>query len=84
MATKPAKPMCCVTIGFEHLLMPADTGMKVIALLQSAVRCEQRYDAERTYEVQPEPLELECRIVPASKIMMPSGASAQPKLLGSS
>lgn len=41
----PKKPvaMCCVTIGYEEYLLPADKGMKLVELLQSAFKTERKY-----------------------------------------
>ncbi len=39
-AAKKAVAMCCVTIGYRDYLMPADKGMKVVELMQSAFECE--------------------------------------------
>ena len=32
--------MCCVTIGFDHYLMPVETGTKIFSLMQKALKCE--------------------------------------------
>jgi hypothetical protein len=40
--------MCCVRIGYQEFLMPADKGMKVVELMTSAVDCDKQY-LERGY-----------------------------------
>jgi hypothetical protein len=47
-AAKKAVAMCCVSIGHQDYLLPADKGMKLVELLQSAFETEQRY-VERGY-----------------------------------
>ena len=37
------KPMCILTIGFEKLLVPFDTGTKVMSLLASAESMEDQF-----------------------------------------
>lgn len=59
MTTRQTKPvaMCCVTIDYQEFLMPADKGMKVVELLQSAFKCERRYDerSDRKYYIGEQP-----------------------------
>ena len=43
MTAKQAKPMCCVSIDYRSYLMPADVGMKLVALLTQAVECDRNY-----------------------------------------
>jgi hypothetical protein len=47
-ASKKPVAMCCVSIGYEHFLLPADKGMKLVELLQSAFHVEKEY-ANRGY-----------------------------------
>lgn len=35
--------MCCITIDFTDYIMPASMGMKVVELMQSAIRCDKNY-----------------------------------------
>lgn len=48
MATtkKQSAAMCCVTIGYQDFLMPADKGMRVLEAMQHAVACERNYDRD--------------------------------------
>lgn len=46
------KPMCVVSVDFQYLMLPADKGMKLVELLQSAVRVEPEYrDRDYSYQV---------------------------------
>lgn len=58
MATiKKPVAMCCVNVGYYRLLMPADKGMRMVELLQSAVECQMDYQtgAGDIYYVQEQP-----------------------------
>lgn len=72
--SRPAKtvPMCCVTINYQKFLMPADKGMKVVELMQSAFACEESY-GERGYVFQPETEQpsVEYKLVRANQIKAP-------------
>ncbi|MGJ7611804.1 MULTISPECIES: hypothetical protein [unclassified Variovorax] len=61
-ARKPVA-MCCVTIGFDRFLMPADKGMKVFELMQSAIKCELGYGEDRHTYAPGEAPEVECKVV---------------------
>lgn len=66
----PKKPvdMCCVTIGHRDYLLPADKGMKLIALLQSAFETDKRYgDRGYVYHLGDQP-EVELALVRASQL----------------
>ncbi|QIL81844.1 hypothetical protein G7047_19410 [Diaphorobacter sp. HDW4A] len=77
MARAPTKPvqMAYLTIGYSHFLMDASKAMKVAELMQHAVNVEwdygERMNAE-TYTVG-ESVNVEFRLVHASKIRMPHG-----------
>lgn len=45
---KKAVAMCCVTIGHQDFLLPADKGMKLVEIMQSAFKTEKHY-GERAY-----------------------------------
>lgn len=45
---KKAVAMCCVTIGHLDFLLPADKGMRLVEIMQSAFSAEKRY-GERAY-----------------------------------
>ena len=73
--TRPTKPvaMSFVRIGFVDLLLPSDAGLKLIALLQSAVECDRRYDGGNHYKYIPrtEVLSVEFALVHASQLQAP-------------
>lgn len=61
-AVKKPVTMCCVSIGYSYYLLPADKGMKLVELLQSAFECERSFgERSAVYEVgiQPEHVTLE-------------------------
>ena len=77
MSRSPAKPaqMAYLTIGYSHFLMDASKAMKVAELMQHAVNVEWSYGERMsadTYTVG-ESVNVEFRLVPASKIRMPHG-----------
>lgn len=43
--TKPV-PLCCVTVGYQSFLMPAQLGMKLVDLMNSAVICQMDYQKD--------------------------------------
>lgn len=52
MAAKPKNiPMCVITIGYVPLIMPADKGMKVVALLSDAFAADHDPGDYRNYIV---------------------------------
>lgn len=65
----PKKPvaMCCVSIGYQDFLLPADKGMKLVELLQSAFQVEKSYANRTSYVVGDQP-EVELALVRASQI----------------
>ena len=68
-----AKATCCVTIGYRHYLLPADAGMKLVALLQDAVECDEKFDGNGyVYHVGDAPM-AELKIVRPNQIRMPHG-----------
>ena len=77
MSRSPAKPvqMAYLTIGYSHFLMDSIKAMKVAELMQHAVNVEWSYGERMsadTYTVG-ESVNVEFRLVPASKIRMPHG-----------
>ncbi|MCD0281292.1 hypothetical protein JWH04_20510 [Xanthomonas melonis] len=70
MAAKPKNgPTCVVTIGFQNLLMPMAEGMKVVALLASAVEVEHDYEsARRSGYIVGEPVQVRFETVTAAQI----------------
>ncbi|MFY3986084.1 hypothetical protein ACOTJH_29120 [Achromobacter xylosoxidans] len=66
--------MCCVTIGYQHFLLPADKGMRVLEAMQHAVGCERNYDhdeGERFFANDPPRINYE--LVRASQVHLPEG-----------
>ncbi len=80
-ARKPVT-MCCVTLDFKHYLIPADKGMKLVELLQSAFECEKTYEARGgyAYEVREQPEHVSLEIVRPGQIRQarPPGPRALP------
>lgn len=76
MARAPApKQMACLVIGYQRLLLPLDKAMTVVNALQGAAMCEYEYHRENErYRLSEQSMNLEMTLVPASKIIMPSGS----------
>lgn len=79
--------MCVVSVDFQYLMLPADKGMKLVELLQSAVRVEPEYrDRDYSYQVGDQP-SVEYKSVKASQVRMPnrggSGTADRPTSIGS-
>lgn len=70
MATRSQKkaPLCCVTIGFQDYLMPADKGLQVVGLMKEAIPCDKRYDDSLSYVVSSKPHELGMTIVRETQV----------------
>jgi hypothetical protein len=81
-AVKKTVPMCCVTIGYTNYLLPADKGMKVVELMQSAFECNERFGAgDSQYEIREQP-RVGLEIVRPNQIVQPRPAPAPgPRLL---
>lgn len=82
MATKPKTgPMCIVSIGYQRLLMPADKGMKVVALLTEAVDVDHDPDDYQKYVVN-DPIRVRFETIAASHVRLkPEPVSVQRKPL---
>lgn len=66
--TKKPVAMCCVSIAHSDYLMPADKGMKLVELLQSAFEARRDYgDRGYTYAIGEQP-SVELSLVKASQI----------------
>lgn len=39
--------MCCISIDYTRFLLLSDKGLKLIELMESAVRCTREFDEER-------------------------------------
>lgn len=76
--TRSAKPvpMCCISINYSSYLMPADVGMKLVALMNHAVECSQDYnDAGRRYKVKDAP-EVQYASVRPDQVIFPPDVAA--------
>ncbi|MBB5881201.1 hypothetical protein GGR74_002404 [Xanthomonas arboricola] len=70
-AKQKSGPMCVVTIGYQHLLMPVAEGMKVVAMLASAIDVD--YDHEsmrRVGYVAGEPVQVRFETVTAAQVRL--------------
>jgi hypothetical protein len=76
---KPTQPMCCVSIGYLEVVLPADKGLQLVKLLQGAVACDHAYspDHRRVYQVTGAP-EVGYTTITADQIRMPAPAPAKP------
>lgn len=71
--------MCCVTLGYTNYVMPADKGMKVVALMQSAVSCSEEYeDQQWIYRTDEEPKAVEFKLIQQGQLRGPM-APASPR-----
>lgn len=76
-STKPTK-LVYVSIGYQGFLLPADVGMKAIALMQNAVECRRHYeDGGYQYFVEGQP-EITLELVKESAVRWPEGAAFRP------
>ncbi|MCP3048351.1 hypothetical protein K6X13_14810 [Xanthomonas euvesicatoria pv. allii] len=73
MAAKPKSgPMCVVSIGFQHLLLPVAEGMKVVALLANAIEVEfDRASVRRVGYVAGDAVQVRFETVTAAQIRVP-------------
>ncbi len=63
--------MCCVTIGFVEVLMPADSGLKVVSLLRGALKGHVGYSGgSYIFEVEDE-IDVEYRVIKPGHVRMP-------------
>ncbi|KHS06583.1 hypothetical protein RM61_15045 [Xanthomonas phaseoli pv. phaseoli] len=74
MAAKPKSgPMCVITIGYQHLLMPVAEGMKVVALLANAIDVEfDHTTVRRVGYVAGDEVQVRFETVTAGQIRLPS------------
>lgn len=84
---KPTAQMAFVSINHCHFLLEASKAMKVVELMQHAVKADWDYSARegRSYTVTG-PMDVEMRFVRADQIGMPQGepspiSPAKPRLL---
>lgn len=60
--------LCCLTIGYREFLMPADKGMKVLALMKGATECNRQYEqGDYVFEAEDEVC-IEYRTVKAAQV----------------
>ncbi|UYC12266.1 hypothetical protein [Xanthomonas sp. CFBP 8445] len=79
MAAKPKNgPMCIVSIGYQHPLMPAADGMKVVSLLAGAVDVDHDPDNYQRYVVN-EPVRVRFETVPASHVRLKPEPASDPR-----
>lgn len=80
MSRVKPQQMACVTIGYIDFLLPADKAMKVLPLLQEAVRCQEAYEERsEVFRVDPDPMRLEIKLIRADQVRMPQGAVPTPQ-----
>lgn len=80
-AAKKPVPMCCVTISYSHYIMPADKGMKLVELLQTAFEADKNYDDRGyVYGVSEQP-QVEFALVKPSQIRPKTTNAAGQRLL---
>lgn len=80
-AAKKPVPMCCVSINYSYYIMPADKGMKLVELLQTAFKTNKDYgDLGYVYGVGEQP-EVEFALVKPSQIRPKTTNAAGQRLL---
>ena len=80
--------MCCVEVGYQRLLMPADKAMKLVELLLHAITCDRTYEQDDyDYRAGLQP-EVSLTLIKPSQVKFPEGlplraskTSKQPQLL---
>ena len=77
---RPAKPvpMCCVSIGFQDVLLPFPAGMKLVELMQNAVATQKHFDGRAYQYVVGDQLGVEFVSVKPNQIVMPCDAPRLP------
>ncbi|MFD2299930.1 hypothetical protein QRO11_03585 [Paracidovorax citrulli] len=76
MSRTPPKPvpMACLTIGYNHYLLPAAKAIKAAEILQDAFDCEHHYDdGDFVYEVASTQPRVSFALVRANQLRMPPG-----------
>lgn len=65
--------MCCVEVGYQRLLMPADKGMKLVELLLHAITSERTYERDEfEYRAGQQP-EVSLTLIKPSQVHFPEG-----------
>jgi len=69
MVSKPKQvPMCVVKIGFESYLMPSTKGLKLVELVQGAVRVEYDYQGRSNAYIVGDEVSVEYQSIKASQL----------------
>lgn len=71
---RPAKPvpMCCVSIGYQDVLLPFSAGMKLVELMQNAVGTRKHFDGRAYKYLVGDQLDVEFVAVKPNQVVMPS------------
>ena len=83
MATtkKPPQRLCCVSIDYHSLLLPADKGRKLVELLEDAVRVRQHHDGRTAVFLIEEPVQVEYHSVKPDQVRAkPTGTAGAQQL----
>ncbi|WP_375591739.1 hypothetical protein [Chitiniphilus eburneus] len=64
----PAKPLACLTVGYERYLMDADKATQVMKILTESVTCEEQYAGGKYTFVMGDTPRLEMTIVRAGQV----------------
>ena len=74
---RPAKPvpMCCVSIGYQDVLLPCDAGMKLVGLMQNAVDTRKHFNGRAYQYVVGDQINVEFVAVKPNQVVMPSDAT---------
>lgn len=83
MATtkKPPQRLCCVSIDYHSLLLPADKGRKLVELLEDAVRVRQHFDGRTPVFLIEEPVQVEYHSVKPDQVRARKGDPDTPQQL---
>lgn len=72
------KSLCVVTVGYQHFLLSAADGLKLMGLMQKAVSCEWTYDkGGKEFEAGSTPA-LSMQMLRADQVRMLPGAEVEP------
>lgn len=52
MSKAPVTDVCVIRMGYRHVLLPAEKGLKVIALLRGAVEVKHSLDRDVDWEIE--------------------------------
>lgn len=73
---RPVKPiqMCCVSIGYQDVLLPFSAGMKLVELMQNAVATRKHFNGQAYQYVVGDQFNVEFVAVKPNQVVMPSDA----------